>query len=176
MNITMESSTYASEDQKSVLFSNALIVDLDVIICRALNRIKEYNYNSNDTCRLFLNFFIIEICESLKDNLSIKTIFFFNSSLPLFNREEYSLYIKLIEDALKSLYIPYIKHSFSLDVYKLKLLSKSDDELISFEKANTSFNKTKSSKKISNFLIKSGLNYLQDTYFKNPSNKLILFR
>ena len=176
MNITTESSIYASEGQKNVIYNNVLIVDIENILLKVLVHIRERDICNTDTQKILLNYFIIEICEHLKRNNNIRNILYLNSLLPLINVYEASVYLKLIEKILKILSISYIKQPCSLDIFSKKLLDKSDNELISFELVNTNSKKSNTSKKIVTFLKRNGLTFLYETYFKDPSNKLVLFK
>ena len=176
MSITTESSIYASEGQKSVVYNNVLIVDIESILLKTLVHIRERDIFNTDTQKILLNYFIIEICEHLKKNNNIKNILYLNSLLPLINVYEAPVYLKLIEKILKILSISYIKQPCSLDIFSKKLLDKSDNELISFELINTNSKKSNTSNKIVTFLKRNGLTFLHDTYFKDPSNKLVLFK
>jgi hypothetical protein len=172
----MESSIYASEDQKSVIYNNVLIVDIEDILLKALVNIKEIDIYQIDTQKILLNYFIIEVCEHLKRNNNIKNILYLNTLLPLINIYEAPVFLKLIEKILKILSISYIKQPYSLNIFYKNLLSKSDSELVSFELANSYSKKNNTSKKIVAFLKRNGLTFLHDTYFKDPSNKLVLFK
>lgn len=164
------------EDRKSIIYNNALIVNIDNILLNTLKYIKELDISSLDTQKLFLNYFIIEVCEKLKKINNIKSILYLNTQLPQINVYEIPIYLKLIEKILKILSIPYIKQPFALDIFNKRLLDKSDNELVSFELANLKSNKNITGKKIINFLKRNGLTFLHDTYFKDPSNKLVLFK
>jgi len=176
MSIIMESSIYASEDQKSVIYNNVLIVDIEGILLKTLVNIKEIDIYQIDTQKILLNYFIIEVCEHLKRNNNIKNILYLNTLLPLINIYEAPVFLKLIEKILKILSISYIKQPYSLNIFYKNLLSKSDSELVSFELANSYSKKNNTSKKIVAFLKRNGLTFLHDTYFKDPSNKLVLFK
>jgi hypothetical protein len=175
MNTITESSTYASEDQKSVIYSNILIIDIEPIVNKVLPYIK-IDINNIDAQKIFLNYFIIELCESIKTINYFKYIFFVNTKMPSINKEQACIYLSLIEKVLKILSITYIKKSKTLCSFYKNLVDEVDDELISLEIIKTNSKKKTNIKKILNFLSRNGLTFLHNTYFKNPSNKLILFR
>ena len=172
----MESSIYASEDQKNVIYSDIVIVNIELLLIKVLPHIGYLHISNNDTKKLFLNYFIIEVCEYLKTIKQSKYAFFINSNLPVINKEESDIYLKLIEEVLQILSITYIKKSKSLSLFYKNLLEMVDEELISLEIIKTISKKKNSSKSLLNFLKRNGLTFLHDTYFKNPSNKLVLFR
>ena len=176
MNTIMESSIYALEDQKSVVYNDTLIIDIEPLVRNVLPYISELDINNIDAQKIFLNYFIIEICEYLKTINCLSYTFFINSNIPLINKEEATVYLKLIEKVFEVLSITYIKKPKNLCLFYKNLIDKVDDELISFEIIKTISKKKNNSKKILSFLTRNGLTFLHKTYFKNPSNKLILFR
>lgn len=176
MNTITESSTYASEDLKSVIYNDIIIVNIEPLLERVLPYIDCLHIGSNDAKKIFLNYFIIEICEHLKTNKQKRCVFFINSNLPTINKEESNTYLNLIEKVLKVLSTAYIKKPKTLSFFYKNLIDRVDEELISIEIIKTITEKKNNSKKLFNFLTRNGLTFLHSTYFRNPSNKLILFR
>lgn len=176
MSITTESLICVSADRKSVNYNNTNIIDVEYIFQKTLIYVNEHDIKNIDSQKIFLNYFIIEVCEQLKKNSDIKYIMYLNDTLPSVNEDEKLIYIKLIEKSLRALSLPYIRASRNLDIFYKRLLARYDDELISFEREVMNSAKKTTSKRLMNFLTRNGLTYLHNTYFKNPSNKLILFR
>lgn len=176
MNITMVSSTYALADLESVPYNNILIINLDSFIDHALKRADDYNYQNTDKYKIFMNYFIIEVCDALKDNLTKETVLFLNTKTPLISDDSLDITLKLIDNSLKALGLSILKAPYSLKVLYNKLLNRDEDSLISLEVTTKSIKKLKSLRGLMKFLKSNGLTFLHDTYFRDPSNKLVLFR
>lgn len=176
MSIITESLICESEDPKSVTFNNTQIIDLTLVIVRSLDQIKTQNFQDIDTQSLFLHHFILNICECLRKTKAVKYVFYLNILLPQVNDLDRNICLAILTKTLKKMHIPYIDYPQDLNYFINKLTERSDNELILFETKIIKLRNKKSFKSIMVFLKQNGLTFLHDTYFMNPSNKLLLFR
>ncbi len=172
----MESSICASADLKSVIYNNTQIIDLTSIVVRSIDQVKTQDLQNVDVQRLFLHHLILNICECLKESNTSKYVFYLNLLLPQANDIDRNICLNILTKALRKMQISYIDYPQDLTYFINKLTERSDNELILFETKIIKLKNKKSFKKIMLFLKQSGLTFLHDTYFMNPSNKMLLFR
>lgn len=175
----MASSTYASQSQKNILpeldYCNISPVDLSSAACNAhkllVLQCLEYglsnNFKSKDTKRLFYNFFILEIFKVLK-NTDHRIIFI------VCRKSLNHTILRFVENVLHLLPIAYIITDIDFDHFLNLAKSRSITALEQIEKA-LKLKKKQKIKKFYDFLKREELTFLQESYFKDITNKMLLW-
>ena len=129
----------------------------------------EMNLEKRDHQKIYFHYFLVNLCEFLKDNpYDCKIIYYSNNWMRIhkFHRNIISKIqkifgIKIWEDDMPL-------ESFLID---LKQWGNNADEFETFVRSET---KPKTFKHIKKYLEKEGFKALSDTYFKEISNKMII--
>lgn len=180
----MELLIYESENQKNCLvtFEDTIFVPIDVLLDRTLHDINVnlerynlvYDVSRKDIQQFCLNYFIINIVLLLKQQKSFKKIIVYITDLRFVDEQENKLFKKIIHKSLDALKIPYIESDYNISTYIAKLNKQDVDcmveyNLLKYKLRTFDFNKFKS------FLIRNNLKYLSTVFFRDPTNKMVLF-
>jgi hypothetical protein len=156
---------------------NTSIIDIHKFVLSAEERVAQhcdvYNIECNfaeRTCkRLFYNFAVLEIYNFLKAAKE-RVIFYLNVN------EINSNYLDLVLKLVKVLPITTITHEIGIDVFADRIINMYSEEVSRAEKLLKTQRKTSTCiNKFNNFLKKEGLIYLDSTFFRDITNKVLLW-
>ncbi len=136
-----------------------------------------YNVDCN---KLFINALIVSICDRVKSIHTIdKKLFYINQNTPYLSSESKDTILKLILKVFSNLSLVSIIGESCFNKYTNELLHRDVDSIYLFNIAYNKINKNSSNinlNKLLAFLKVNGLVFLFNTYFKDTSNKMAVFR
>lgn len=159
--------------------SNIRIIDIDKVF-RDTN-IKYYNnheelgldvsfdfYKTNNK-RLYTHYFLMEVCENIKNNLETKLVFYRNT----INMEK-NFIDKLVKKTKIIFGLDIIEFDMTFDDYVTSLIKNSANSVQIIDTIINTEKKPKTFKHIKKYLNQNGLTYLDDVFFNDFKNKMIL--
>lgn len=159
--------------------SNIRIIDFDKVM--SVTNINYYNHYTNygldinfdfsksNNKKLYTHYFLTEICKKIKDSFDAKLVFYRNT----INMEK-NFIDKLVKKTKTIFGLDIIECDMTFDDYVTSLIRNSANSVQLIEKIMNSDKKPKTFKHIKKYLYMNGLTYLDDVFFNDLRNKMIL--
>jgi len=155
-----------------------LVIDIDTVfmetnrnfalLLEQMGLLVDFNFSNRNNKKLYTHEFIKTFCEFLKSRNHLNIVFFSNN---------------LTKDKFRNQLLSKVKRIFKVNVWTenydyaefCKRINTKDAKILSGLELISQSNKTPSFKKISKYLEKEGLTFLNESYFQNITNKMVIF-
>lgn len=155
-----------------------LVVDIDTVfmetnrnfavLLEQMGLLVDFNFSNKNNKKLYTHEFIKTFCEFLKSRTHLNIVFFSN------NLTKDKFRNQLLAKVGRIFNIKVWKENYDYDEFRRRIDMKDAKILSGLEIAFQS-NRSLSFKKISKYLEKEGLTFLNETYFQNIVNKMVIF-
>lgn len=166
-------------DQVLLSDSNIRIIDIDRIFKDSNYRYYEnherlgldisFDFSKSNNKRLYTHYFLMSICDSIKDNSGFKLVFFRNT----INMEK-NFIDKLVKKVKTIFGLDIIECNMNFDDFVAGLVKDSGELVQKIEQIINSDKKPKTFKHIKRYFEKNGLTYLDDVFFEDIRNKMMI--
>lgn len=128
-----------------------------------------FDFSKTNNKRLYTHYFLMEVCESVKTNSEAKLVFYRNT----INMEK-NFIDKLVKKTKTIFGLDIIECDMTFDNYVVSLIKNSASSVQMIDSITNTDKRPKTFKHIKKYLHQNGLTYLDDVFFNDLRNKMIL--
>lgn len=128
-----------------------------------------FDFSKTNNKRLYTHYYLMEVCENMKNNLDARLVLYRNT----INMEK-NFIDKLVKKTKTIFGVLIIECDMTFDNYIASLIKNSASSVQTIDTITTTETKPKTFKHIKKYLHQNGLTYLDDVFFNDLRNKLLL--